>query len=74
MYVSEKRPVFEDARASYELSDATRIGHPQFRAHLEDCFRLRREVKRILRFVVVNPLQAITIIEEHCRSASAVRY
>src|SRR5277367_2402480 len=70
--VLKERPILQHASADDVLSDTTRVGHPQLRAHLEDCLRFCREVKGILRLVVINPLQAVTVIEQNGRPASTV--
>ena len=74
MYTRKERPVFQNAAADDELSNASWIGDPQFRANFEDGFRLCGEVKGIFCFVVINSLQSVTVIEEYGRPAGAVGY
>ena len=44
----------------------------KFRAHGENRFSLCSEIKRVLRFVIVDTMHSIPVIEEHRRSTAPV--
>ena len=46
---------------------------PEFGADREDRFGLRREIEGLLRFVIVDPVHPVPVVEERRRSECAVR-
>ena len=57
--------VFEHASTSNKLSQSARLDGAQLRPYLQDCLCLRRKVNGIFGLMVIEPLQAESVIEEH---------
>jgi len=72
MNARKECPVLEHTTANDELPDAARIGPAQLWAHFEDCLCFCRKVKSVFRFVVINPLQSVSVIEERHRTPRTV--
>src|SRR5262249_609287 len=68
----EQGAILEYTAAGNELGEASSVQSSQLRTDLENGLRLRREVQRVRVFVVVQPVLAVSVVEEDRRALPPV--
>ena len=72
MNAVEPGPVLEDAPARHVLAEAAEAQGSQLRHDGENRFRFRREVERVAPLVIVEPVNAVAVVEQLGRLARAI--
>ena len=64
MDVFKERPVLENGTASNEFTQCLRVRASKFGADSENCFGFSSKIDRVIRFVVVEPVHAVAVVEK----------